>query len=792
MERLWQDLRGAFRQLRLNPGFAAGAIAPLALAIAFTTAVLSLTDAVLFRPTGIKNPDRIAAVYGFSRSQNRYLSLSYPDFQDIQSLHGLIESAGAYVRGAFAVQLNGAPELMNTELVTGGYFRATGAVPVIGRPLTEDDDSTGAEPVALISYALWQNRFGRSTSVLGTSIKIKNTEFTIVGVMPRDYRGMLLDWYGNSAFWLPLAAFRRLIPTIDDYEHRREDQLLMMAARLRPGVSVQQLQAALDVLATRVSAKPDLRFTALPSSQARFFPAYRAQTVRLLVALIGACGIALAIACFNLASLLLARAASRKREIATRLALGASRLRLMQQFLAENLAIAASAGVISIPLSLALLPFLREAPVAYGFSLALNLTPDARALEAGILAGLATALLLSIAPALKAARGDVARELRGRIALRDLLGVAQAACAMAALAAAALLAKSLQDQSRTHLGFDPAHVLIATVGNGAANATLLAEVRAQAPEAALASNALPTTLRATFDIRPDAALESPPWKPILGNWVSDGYFELLRMPIASGRGFLVSDTASSPPVAVVNRTAAAQLWPGENPVGRRFRLRGQTADREVVGVVEDARYRPLGAEEGAIPYIFLPAFQNSGPRDYTLHVRVPGDPLQFLPKLREIMARFAPDAPLYEVRTLEDQVGLGLGPMRMAAGQIGAVSFLGLGLAIIGIFASSAYRVAQRKKEIAIRIALGATAAGAIRLFTARGLATGVAGAILGLAPALWGERLLRASIQGTSAAAPSILAAGGAVLVCAAALAAWAAASRITRIEPATVLRDQ
>lgn len=794
LERLCQDIRLGFRRLRANPGFAAATILPLALAISFTTAVFSLTDAVLYRPTGVKAPDRVAAIYGFSRSANRYLSLSYPDFRDIHSLDDLIESSTAYLRAPFAVHLSSVPELVNTELVSGDYFRTTGITPTLGRPLTAEDDSPAAPPAALISYALWENNFQRSMAILGTPIKIGNVVFTIVGVMPRDYQGMLLDWYGGTAFWLPLSSFRLLVPAIDDYEHRRQDQMFMMAARLRRGVSVPQLQAALDVLAPRIASKPDIRFTALPSSQARFFPAYRPQTVRFLELLIAACAAALLIACANLANLLLALAASRRKEIATRLAIGANRSRLVQQFLAENLSIAASASAISVPLTLTLLPFLREAPINAGFKMALNLRPDARALAAGMLVSLTTALLVSLIPAWRASRRDVAKNLRGskRLGLRDIFAIAQVGCAMAALTACALLAESLRDQDHVRLGFDPSHVLIATVGNNGAGAALLSAVREQAPEAAYAWNALPTTLRSTMDVRPDSEPDTSSWHSIQLNWISDGYFETLRMPLLDGRGIRASDILSSQPVVVVNRTAAEQLWPGENPLGRRLRIRGQDSAREVVGVVQDSRYRPLGVDESGMPYVFLPALQSSGRRDYTLHIRTPGDPLRFLPQLRAILARLAPDAPLYDVRTLEEQVGLGLGPMRIAAEQIGAVCAVGIALALIGIFASSAYRVAQRRKEIAIRLALGATQAGVIRVFTVRGLLIGLAGGAAGIAPALWGTRLLRAAVPGTAALDPAQLIVASAILAAVATLAAWAAARQISRMEAGGVLKIQ
>jgi predicted permease len=792
LERLWQDLRYALRQLRRNPGFAAGAILPLALAIGCIASVLTLADAVLFRPTGIKDPSRVAAIYTFSRSSNRYLSDSYPDFRDISSLSGLVDSTGAYLRSSLSVRIQEGSERMNAELVTGDYFRAAGVTPALGRPLTPDDDLPGAAPVALASYSLWETRFAKSPSVLGSVIWINRVPFTIVGVMPRGYQGMLLDWYPDCSLWTPLVHFNRFYPanTAGDFHNRREIQMFMLLARLRPGVGVPQLQAALDVLAPRVAARPDYRFIAFPSGEARFFPAYRTGTLHFLWMLLAVSAAAVAIACFNLASLLLARAASRRHEIGTRLAIGAGRFRILQQFLVENSVLAAAACALSLPVAFAVTYWLRDAPIMNGFSMTLDLSPDWRAIAAGMFAGLITALAASIVPVVRASRGDVAVRMKSKRASWDLFIAAQIACAMTILVPAAMMAQNLRDLGRAHLGYDPHGVLLASTAvdqpNGFGRA-LLSELRTQAPEAALASTALPSVMRNSSDVSVDA-LSS---RPVSFNWISDGYFDLLRIPILSGRAILASDDRHSQPVVVVNQSAASLLWPGENPVGRHLRLRAEPADREVVGVVEDIRLRPLGRPLTPEPYLFLPLFQ-SGSKGIEIHVRTPGSPLKFAGTLRQIVARNAPDAALADIRTLTSQVEDGLRPMRLAAQATGAVSLLGMLLAVAGMFAASAFRIAQHKKEIAIRIAIGAEPRRVIRSFASRGLWIGITGASLGLLPAVWGARLLRASIAGASVPSALLFFAAAVVLAIASALAAFAAARRIARVQPSDVLRVQ
>lgn len=279
---------------------------------------------------------------------------------------------------------------------------------------------------------------------------------------------------------------------------------------------------------------------------------------------------------------------------------------------------------------------------------------------------------------------------------------------------------------------------------------------------------------------------------MLFNWVSDGYFELLHIRLIEGRGIEPGDDGKSQPVAVVNRSAAELLWPGESPIGRRLRMYTETAAREVVGVVEDTRYMPLGEDEPATPYVFLPMFQGASPQPFAIQVRTPGQPVAFTKSLRQIVAQAAPDAPLYDIQTLDDVAQAGLSQMRVASQAAGAVSLLGVILAVAGIFASGAYRVARQKKEIAIRIAIGAEPRRVIRAFAARGLWIGVAGACLGVMPAIWGVALLRSSIPGVGGAGPALYAATGAILALAAAMAAFAAARRIARVQPADVLRVQ
>jgi hypothetical protein len=370
---------------------------------------------------------------------------------------------------------------------------------------------------------------------------------------------------------------------------------------------------------------------------------------------------------------------------------------------------------------------------------------------------------------------------------------------MAALVVAALLGQCLRKLAATPLGYAPRGILVGTVDALSAGLpagdrermyrSLLAEVRSETRGAALATQAMPTGVNTRVDVAADGA--GGRWTSIDSNDVSDGYFELLHIPVVTGRGFLPADDSRSRPVVVLNQAAAGLLWPGQNPIGRHLRCRMEPGDREVVGVVADVRYRPLGDAESAPPLAFLPVFQRD-PWGVTIHALTPAEPKDFIPALRRIVARTSKDMPLTDVQALDERVQSGLSQVRLVSQAAGAVGAVGVALALAGILAAGAYRVAQCKREIAIRIAIGAEPSGVIRTFAARGAVVGLAGAAAGLLPAAWAAGLLRSSLRGVDAPGPVLFAASGVVLTLAAGAASWAVARRIARMQPAEVLRVQ
>jgi putative ABC transport system permease protein len=815
MASMLQELRLAFRLLRSRPWFALSAVLPMALAIATGMAALTLVDAVLFRPMGLRDPASLVTVYGFSRSKARYLSNSMPDYEDLRSLSGVVASATSYVRIPLTCDLARSPERVATELATGDYFRTLGVPPSRGRTFGPDDDRPGAQPVTLISDALWESRFQRSAAALGSSILVANVPVTIVGVMPRGFEGTLLDWGAPPALWMPMALLPRVSPPFAalDFRNRRDMRWLMMTARLKPGATIPALQAALDVLQARLAtADPklyaDAHFVALAAQKARFFPAYREAAVRYMSLLAAVSAAVLLIACFNLMNLLLGLAAMRERELATRLALGAGRGRIVLQAVTEAFALTLSANAISLPIGLWLTGWLGAFGRISIVSLNLNLTPDPRALAWSAGAALAIGMVIGGLTALRSGRIDLVNGLRGAgarpafprlagIGLRDLFVGSQVACAMVVLVAAVTLAGSLLGWQRSQLGFDPGGTLLATLDTaGAARSPrdlhqfcreLLEQLREGRFEgAALISEPLPGNIRWTREL---AAPGSAATQEVEGNAVSDGYFQLTRMPIEAGRAFLPSDDDAAQPVVILNRSAADLLFPRQNPVGRSLRIAGESSDRQVIGISAGAQYHPLS--DVPTPYFFVPMAQVVRPQ-FTICVRTAGPPAAFAPALRQTVARLAPGTPLFDIRTGEEQVASGSKQIRVAALTCGVLAFVGTLLALAGLFAITAWRVAEQRRDIAIRVAVGAQSRRVLAGFAVRAFATGALGAAAGAGISAWTVTLLRSSVAGVTQPGLELYLAAGVLLLALVSVACVLPARQALRIDPAALLRVQ
>jgi predicted permease len=493
-------------------------------------------------------------------------------------------------------------------------------------------------------------------------------------------------------------------------------------------------------------------------------------------------------------NLLLARAAAREKETSTRLALGAGRGRIFSLFLTESLLLSLAAVAAGIPLSFWLTAWLKGFRQIAGVGLNLNLQPDARVLLWSIAAGLAAGALAGGISAARAGRVDIVSGLNragtrpraGRMSVRDLFVAAQVACAAVVLISASTVAGSLRDLRSGVPGYQTRRVLLAaldaTTEKPEFQRTLLAELRAQVP-AALSWQAVPGTSRWTRSLTAAGSTAGP--EDMEGNVVSDGFFELLGTPIVAGREFLPGDDAQARPVILLNRTAAERLWPGQDPIGRSVRLAGESRDRRVTGVAADVPYHPMAS---AIPYFYLPLAQapRSGVTVY-LHA-----PLEFTAALRSTVGRLDRRAAIYDVRTMQSQVDSGMEQIRLAATSISAAGFVGTALALAGVFAVAAWRLVQQRRDMAIRIALGAGHREVLAAFIGKIFAVSSAGAGGGVLVSVWTANLLRISVRGVQAPHPLLYAGAVLLVLLLVLLAAIVPARRILRIDPASLLRVQ
>jgi predicted permease len=820
VDALLADVRYGVRQLRHSPAFAAVAIVTLALGIGANAAIFSLVDAVLLRSLPVTRPSELVAIRSVGPKANIRSSFSYPAYEDLRDRNEVF--SGVIARGGTQMNLSdrGLNERVAGELVSGNYYDVLGVRAWVGRLLTPGDDRVpGAHPVVVLTYRFWLRRFGGDPSVVGRSVLLNEHPMTVIGIAPPGFYG--LDLSGAVDVQVPLAETRIFNPVPANRLRSRDHQWLTLMARLRPGVTLAAAQASAGALFRHVREGEAAGLPTKASGyERREFLAWRLQLApgaqgfaRLqrnlrtpLVLLFGATAVVLLILAANLANLLLARAAARRPETAMRLALGATRGRIVQQWLTESVLLAsagATAGAIVAWWGrLALMSFL-PAPAR----LNLDAPLDWHALAFLLAVGTAAGVLVGIAPAMHASRAaaTTAAPSAGRTAIgrvRGALVAAQVGLSVPLLAAALLFARSLANVRGIDLGFDADHVLIASVNpslNGYSTARartfyddLLAGIRAL-PGVQAAGLASDSPISGGWDelnvvvegYSPREGENMSPYAAI----VSPGYFAALRMPILAGRDFTEADRAGGRPVAIVNETMARYFFGGADPIGRHIGTEG-VADTEIVGVVGDAKYVDL--REVPQRHFYEPVAQAPRLFDLTLHVRTSGDPAAAAAAVRGVVGRLDPHLPLYAVRTLDDQIDESLVESRLLTWLSSAFGMLATLLAAIGLYGVVAFAVARRTREIGLRVALGAPR-WRIGLTVTRDMFVWIGcGLAFGVAATLAASRLVASQLYGVPAADPRAVMVAVASLAAAAVAAAWLPARRAMRIDPASALRSE
>ncbi len=821
METFWQDIRFSLRTMAKNPGFTAVAILSLALGVGANTTIFTILNALLLTPLPVERPSELVAVCTIDQNSKTpfggITQVSYPNMKDFREQNTTLAAVAGYTFGnPVSVIINGGePQQAFAELVTGNYFDVLGVRAWRGRTfLPEEDVARGAHPVAVLAYGFWQRRLGGDASIVGRTLSINGLPFTIVGIAPEGFTGV------NSLFspdmWVPSMMYDPVLPQqFRSWLDERRALLFSVAGRLKPGVTKAQAEANLKSIASVLEREyplpnkgrtVDLR----PLAEVTIFPGFRQIFVLGGAVLMTVVGLVLLIACSNVANLLMARASGRRQEIAVRIAIGASRGRLLCQLLTESVLMAVIAGAVGVLLAVAgrdAIWSMRPPFLAQNF---VDLTLDRRVLMFTAAVSVLTGVLFGLLPSIQASRPNVVNSLkeesrsagpsRRRLTIGNALVVLQVALSVVALVAAGLFLRSLQRANAIDPGFDVEHVAIVAVNPGQAGYDIarsrqffrdieqrIASVAgvqstAWASAAPLTGSFFRTIIREGDN--PDSNAQRN-----LGvvYSVSPSYFQTTSIPIVQGRQFTDADRDDSVPVAIINTTFAERLWPGEDPIGKRFRFFTDKAFREVIGVAKTVKYTTIGED----PQIAA----------YTAHEQTPSDTMVLLVRsatapgaalgavTREIHAMDT-HVPLTNPFTMRDVLAQSLWPARMAAILLGVLGLLALVLASVGLYGVMAYSVAQRTREIGVRMALGADRSRVLGMVLRQAMTLVGIGLALGLGGAFAVSRVVSGLLFGLSVIDPVTFVGVAAVLTLVAALATYIPARRASRLDPLLALR--
>jgi len=816
MGNVLQDVRYGLRMLVKSPGFTAVAVLSLALGIGANTTIFTLVKAIFLHAIPVEDPGRVVVLYSNQQSRQgppqEYLPTPYLNAVDYREKTNVFSGSTIAIPNGMNLTIAGKSEQAFVELVNANFFDVLGVHPFVGRGFSAEEEAA-PRPVAVLSYALWNTRFGRDRSILGRSIQLDNQEYTVIGVAPRQFQA--IGNLGSPDVWVPISMRDQALSGLAKQAvYQRGFRLASMVARLKPGVSLRQAQAAVHDLGLQLQkAYPKdnsgRNETVVPINETSIPPQLHS-----IFALAGAVmmlivGLVLLIACANVANLLLARATQRQREVAVRLALGASRSRLIRQLLTESLLLALCAGALGILAAY----WAKSVVVSFlppALSRNLDFSLDGRVLLYTLALAVIATLLFGLVPALQASRTDRMAALKDRTGaptgsarwygLRGALVMVQVALSLVALVGAGLFIHSLSNAQKIDPGFEVKHELVMFVN--------LAAEHYQQPQAEAFYRDVVERLDALPMVRGASIADSAPLQgglarttfidgvdatdprngkltPIIA--VSPGFFETAGIPLLRGRAFNEEDDATNAMVAVVNQAAAATFWPGQDPVGKHLHFLGETWDVTVVGEAKTAKYLTLGEAPQAIVYMPLKQHYSAF---VTLYVRTKGDPTQALASVRSTVQSLIPSVPLLRVQTVSQVLVQSLTAPRIGAELLGAFGLIALVLAAIGTYGVMSYSVNQRLQEIGVRIMLGAQPRDVVRLILGSGMAMVGVGIAFGLGFSVLLARGMNQLLYGIgSFDAPSFLITA-AILVVVALAACFVPARRAMRVDPINALR--
>ncbi len=815
------DTRYAIRSLRRSFALTAFVVITLALGIGMTAASFSMVDALILRPYPVPLPNTVVTLVSTSRD-NSFDSFSYREYQDIRgtakSYDGVIAN-GAFSPVGFSVDGAATPRVKAGLMVSGNYFQVLGVEPKVGRGFRKDEDEVpGRDAVVVLAWDFWKNEFAGDAAVIGRTVRLNGTDFTVIGVTPESFPGMQI--FARPDFYMPLAMARVIStnPNRNFFEDR-DERVLSVKARLGPGTSLDQARSEIAVIARDFAREhPALNRnrgaavrTQLDMRTRGDDPNWKFGVVFSILAL----GVLL-VACTNVAGLLLSRAGTRTREIAVRLALGAGQFRLIRMLLTESLMLALLGGVAGIGVGYVCIEMFRQFSIPTTLPVTIPFRMDARIMFACFSLSVASAFLCGLAPALQSTGTDLVKGLKsadvdapGRLRLwgRNVLVVAQVAISLMLLTASFLMFRGFQHGLVDGTGFTKVardHVLMASfdprlMQYDAARTQrfyeLLTERARQAPGVVNASvTQNPPLGLDDFDaiaFVPEGHQMSPDRETFTSavDTIDEGYFATMGIPIVRGRAFLASDTQDALRVAIVNEHFAKHYWPGADPVGKRFRLDGQAgAPVEVVGVAQTIKYRDTS--DKPIDFVYLPLAQRPIPR-MTLLLRSSGDPLEVLEPLKSVVRSLDPNLPMLVTRTYEEVYRYAAveGPA-IAINMAGTMGAMALLLAIAGLYGLVAYNVSRRTREIGIRMALGAAPRDVLRLVMGKGLVLVGVGTCIGLAMGFAVERLMNSMLFNSGGVDVLAYVIVVPTMFLVTMLAAYVPAHKASRIAPTEALR--
>jgi macrolide transport system ATP-binding/permease protein len=808
-----KEIRYAFRMIARSPGFTAIAALSLALGIGANAAIFSLADALLLRPLPVARPGSVMAV-NLDTASGDVGGLSYPDYRDLRGAAKSFDGLVAFELSTFSMARTATetPQMRGGMMVSDNFFSVLGVQPFLGRDFLPEENAHGGTPAVVLAYAFWGDQFNSDRTVIGKTVRISGTDFSVVGVASKSFTGM--DQYVRPSFYVPLQVAQRVTGASKDPLEDRNDYGLTLEGRLKKGASVKQARAEMATLwkALQRQYPADGRNrTVAVRTQMQYRIAQSSVDAILVTMLMVLVSVVLLIACANVANLLLGRARGRTREIAVRIALGVSRAKLLRQLFAENILLSLLGAFLGLGFAYGGIRFLQTIPIPSDLPIVIDPRLDQRVLMFSLIAALASALVFGLAPAFQSLKTNLVSALknaepdmsvRRRTLGRNTLVIAQIALSMVLLVAAGMLLDGFRKSLVTSPGFRTDHVMMTEFDTSLVRYTP-EKTRTFYRELMDRTRGLPgvrsATLTAVAPFQPmqssravyPEGYQAPKGQEsvsLLYDVVGEHYFDTMKIDIVSGRAFNAEDKADTPRVAIVNQEFAKRFWPGKDPLGKGFRLDTEKGPYvQVVGVARDSKYAYIS--EPKRRYFYLPFAQEQNTRMILLTESF-GDPASLAAPIRDIAHSMDLNQPVFNVRTFSNFYAMRMEPFKMVMQMVVAMGMMGLTLALIGTYGLVSYSVARRTREIGVRIAIGANRADVLKMVMRQGFVLAAVGIAVGGALSAVAGKALAAGLVGLGKpnAATFILVPMTVLLVTMTACSA--PAWRASRVDPIKALR--